>query len=135
MSDRPSNEAKIQKMLRRFLLNTEKQGDCLLWKGRSRDSTGRYGRVCLTYPGEGMPKSVQTSVSRAVYVLEHRLPDLLRNSEAGDVSHLCTNQLCINPRHLTLETRAANCQRRACHQGRNMACVCVPPCMHMQPKP
>ena len=129
MSDRLSLEQQIKKILDRFLRNSDQDGECKLWRGKARNSSGRYGRVCLTYPGDGQPKAVQTSVSRAVYVLDRRRPDILQNPEAGDVSHRCLNTLCINPRHLTLESRVLNSQRRSCQQGIKEACSCVPPCI------
>lgn len=128
MSTRMSPESTIEARLAGLLANTRANGSCKIWNGTARDSAGIYGRVCLSYPGPGQPKSVQTSVSRAVYVLDRRKPDILRNSKAGDVSHRCNDPLCIEPTHLTLERREVNDQRRTCH--RDKTCLgCIPPCI------
>lgn len=132
MSTRKSTDTQIKERLDGFLANTTASGECKIWSGKARESSGFYGRVCLSYPGPGQPKSVQTSVSRAVYVLDKQKPELLRNPEAGDVSHRCDNPLCINPDHLTLESRVANSQRRTCHS--DSTCLgCIPPCIIIQP--
>ena len=46
-----------------------------------------------------------------------------------EMSHLCGNSFCINPRCLVAETKEANELRKACHASRNK-CFCkqVPPC-------
>ena len=31
-----------------------------------------------------------------------------------DASHLCHNKLCVNPNHISLESRATNCSRKSC---------------------
>ena len=37
------------------------------------------------------------------------------NSPGLEISHLCNIKYCINPNHLSHETRATNLQRCACH--------------------
>lgn len=117
-------EQSIERKLTCILRNTILENTCLIWQGKSR--AGQYGRVCFQYPGQG-PGSVQMSVSRAVFILHHRRPDLVGGGE-GDVSHRCQRPLCINLKHLTLESRSANTQRRTCK--RDGSCYgCQPPCI------
>ena len=132
MSTRKNTDTQIKRDSMAFWPIQQRVGECKIWSGKARGVFRFYGRVCLSYPGPGQPKSVQTSVSRAVYVLDKQKPELLRNPEAGDVSHRCDNPLCINPDHLPLESRVANSQRRTCHS--DSTCLgCIPPCIIIQP--
>jgi hypothetical protein len=122
-----SIEKKIQDRLDTFLKNTTPNGACKIWNGKARNGSGFYGRVCLTYPGY---TAVQTTVSRAVYVLDQRAPNLLgAHHEEGEVSHRCNRPLCIEPTHLTLEKKPANDQRRTCHNLLKRCRGCHPPCI------
>ena len=68
--------------------------DCLLFNGST--TKGRYGRYCMTYPGPGWKRKANTTVHKAVYVLETRRPELLGTTDGGEVSHLCGVKLCSN---------------------------------------
>lgn len=129
MADRLPPDVKIERLIRHFLDNTVAAQECLIWQGKARTPKPNklYGRVHIKYPGEGWPRAVQSTVHRVVYALVKRRPDIIKNVNAGDVSHLCGEHLCINPDHLTLENHADNCQRRTCH-GMMAACSCQPPC-------
>ena len=71
-----------------------------------------YGRCLLRYPGHDR---VNTTLHRAVYILEKRQPELIRNKAAGEISHRCGNKVCVQIDHLILESPAENCLRRRCH--------------------
>lgn len=131
-------DAQIEELISRYVDNTKAVQGCWIWQGKARTpkprapgprdhDAGRYGRVKLRWPGQ--LRLIQTTVHRAVYALVNRHPDILGNERSGDVSHLCGTHLCIKPDHLTLENRAANCQRRTCHR-RAAACSCQPPCLY-----
>ena len=81
--------------------------ECMLFKGSSRDKEG-YGRMRYSVPGIGRQK--ETSVHRMSKMLECRNLTL----GEGDASHICHNKLCINPKHISIETNIVNNNRKAC---------------------
>ena len=123
-NDKPSAESQIKRKLKSIYNKSGVVGGCLVPAGGSETGKG-YLRYHLRYPGTG---EVNTTMHRAVFVLEHRRPDLLRNSDAGEVSHRCGNKRCVQINHLVLETSAANNSRRNCHDEGH--CFdCQPPCI------
>ena len=86
---------------------------CKMLQGGESSTKGGYGRCLLKYPGYC---PVNTTLHRAVFILEHRRPELIRNKAAGEVSHRCGRKLCMQIHHLILESPAENCLRRRCHE-------------------
>jgi len=80
---------------------------CKIWTGKP--TKNGYARTRTCDKEEKVPSTV-------FYV--HRL--VKKDSDrktllAGkDVSHLCHNRLCVNPKHLTVETRKQNNERKVC---------------------
>jgi hypothetical protein len=88
----------------RFDATIDKTGDCWLWTGSM--ALDGYGRIGINV--DGRPKRFQA----------HRVAFEMFVCEIADglvVMHLCDVQLCVNPAHLVLGTRAANnfdCRRK-----------------------
>ena len=90
---------------------------CRIWKGYTINYYNqKYGMISIRFPGK--PNRV-IHVHRVVYMVEHRLYDLLSSM---DVSHLCGHSLCCNVNHLSLETRAVNNSRKLCFNGEQKIC-------------
>lgn len=126
-SDKPSIDMQIRNKLGRIYSKFVYKDECLVPKdGKSPTMTkDGYLRYHLRYPG-AVP--VYTTLHRAVFILEKRKPEMIRNRTAGDVSHLCGKKSCINIEHLCIETASLNSYRRGCHQqGRCFGCE--PPCV------
>lgn len=102
---------------------------CKVWVGCC-DKHG-YGRKRIKWPDGS--SSVE-GVHRVAYMLEHRLlkDQVDRLSAAGvvEVSHICNNKLCINARHLVLETHEENMSRNHCFARHGIfACWHLPACL------
>ena len=117
-------EQRILSKLQCIYEKSARNGDCLLAVVGSRNKDGYY-RYHLRYPGH---REVYTSLPRAVYILEHRRPDLMRNVHAGEVSHRCGEKTCVEVRHLVLESSSLNKRRITCH-GTQKCNGCSPPCI------
>lgn len=80
-------------------------GQCRFWtKALSKDG---YGVVKYKHPVTGWHT---THAHRLAYMVDSRSDNL-----AGlHVSHLCHNQLCVNPQHLSAEAAAINADRVRC---------------------
>ena len=100
---------RLEDIYRRFRCD---QNGCKVPKASGGSTREGYGRCFLRYPGYG---PVNTTLHRAVYMLEKRQPELIRNVAAGEVSHRCGNKCCVEINHLILESPAENCLRRRCH--------------------
>lgn len=77
----------------RFYAKSIRQGDCLIWQGKSR--VGPYGSVGYNWK----------------HWLAHRLSYFFARGELPDdkvVRHSCDTPLCIEPSHLLLGTHADN---------------------------
>jgi hypothetical protein len=125
-----SDEEKIRVKLAKIYSQFEPHNGCMLPTNKRATMANGYLRYFLRYPGEG---PCNTTLHRAVYVLEKRAPEVLRNKAAGQVSHRCGNKTCINISHLVLEQPSQNCDRRRCHLDRKCyghegtpECVIVP---------
>ena len=86
---------------------TAENGECVLWCGSVK--AGGYGVINV--------KLSKTSPWRSIVV--HRVSFMMHNNtphldKHGDVSHLCHNSLCINPKHLSLEPHHINNNRQFC---------------------
>ena len=130
MSDDQKIGPKLERIYNRC--HSTKYG-CKVFTGLS--TAQRYGRYHLTYPGAG---SVNTTVHKAVYILERREPDLMRDKEGRHVSHLCGIKLCTNIRHLVLENASKNrfrfnCQKQSKCDGCQPPCVIVPGSQSLPP--
>ena len=101
---------RLDGIYRRF--KTDQNG-CMIPRETGKTTTGGYGRCFLRYPGHD---PVNTTLHRAVYILEKRQPNLIRNKGAGEVSHRCGNKTCVQVGHLILESHSENCLRRRCHE-------------------
>ena len=122
MSAAMSDEEKIQKRLHNIYRKCQEGNNgCLIFTGAS--SRDGYGKCHLRYPGAG---EIHTSSHRAVYILENRQPDLLRD-RTREVSHTCGEKKCVRLQHLFLESPSENEFRKSCH--RDGQCYhCEPPC-------
>lgn len=87
---------------------------------RLRAKTGsKNGSSSKMYRYEDEPKLV--NINRFMYNAFHYLrylgneaPQLNGGNSQLDVSHLCDVNLCMNPKHLILETRKKNMERQRC---------------------
>ena len=123
-SDAMSDDQKICRKLEKIYRRCHPtEYGCKVFAG-STTAQG-YGRYHLTYPGAG---SVNTTVHKAVYILERKEPDLIRDREGRQVSHLCGTKLCTNIEHLVLENASKNRFRCSC-QKQNKCDGCQPPCI------
>ncbi len=97
---------KYSYVLRENTVPCHHNGQCILWTS-CRDKSG-YGRINLKINGQW--KNWRTH--RLSFLLYHNLQptDLLNK----DVSHLCHNESCIEPAHLSLESREINNERKGC---------------------
>ena len=98
-----------QKVLKRTL---KVQRGCILWTGCC-DRHG-YGRKRVTWHYDA---SKTERVHRMAYMVNHKLTELPRTSESGElleISHLCHQKLCINPEHLVIEAYMVNMSRAHC---------------------
>lgn len=74
----------------------DKPDDCWLWLGKANKRTG-YG--CKQYGGRTL--------------LAHRWVYQFFNGwipKGKVINHLCSNRLCVNPRHLEVTSTAGNCR-------------------------
>lgn len=125
-SDGMTDDEKIESKLHRIYHKCTRHGHCLVVdEGSSKNNSG-YFRYLLIYPGY---RGVNTTMHRAVYVLEKRRPDIIRNHSAGHVSHLCGTKSCVEISHLVLESSADNNRRITCHESRICSGGCSPPCI------
>lgn len=79
--------------LEKILANTDKVGDCLVWKG-CKDKDG-YGLTAI--------KGVKMPAHRAA-------KSFLEDVTGKYVLHTCTQRGCVNPDHLYLGTQKQNVQ-------------------------
>ena len=120
----PTDDQKIHSKLRFIYQKCHRNGVCLLVGVGSRTRNG-YPRYHLRYPGY---REVNTTLPRAVYILEHRRPELIRNVDAGEVSHRCGEKACVEVQHLLLESPSDNKKRIICHSHKRCG-GCSPPCI------
>ena len=87
------------------LANPDDPDGCWLWTGPRR---GHYGCLCVRIPGGGRATKPKTiSAHRAMLEEYHDI--VFPFDEAG---HLCFNTMCINPRHLEVQTQVFNLGQR-----------------------
>ena len=122
--DSMTDQEKILSKLQFIYQKCDKNGTCLLVGVGSLTWNG-YHRYHLRYPGH---REVNTTLQRAVYILEHRRPDLIRNVDAGEVSHRCGEKACVEVQHLLLESSSDNKKRIVCHNNKKCG-GCTPPCI------
>ena len=92
------------------------QFNCTLWFGAT-DSSKMYGRQKVRWPGSDVLKIDR--VHRLSYMAHNNLtPDTMPTADKEgiklEISHLCSNSLCINIAHLTLEKHSINQERIHC---------------------
>ena len=122
--DGMNDEEKIRHKLSLIYKKCERDEECLIVKEGSTTRLG-YMRHHLRYPGH---RDVNTTLHRAVYILENRQPRLIGDKDAGDVSHRCGRKECVEITHLVLESRAENTARRKCHRSKSCN-GCSPSCV------
>ena len=99
----------------------------MLWTGCC-DRHG-YGRKRVTWHYDA---SKTERVHRIAYMVNHKLTELPRTSESGElleISHLCHKKLCINPEHLVLEAHMVNMSRAHCFIHGACSLEHSPPCI------
>lgn len=85
--------------------------ECWPWQGKKVDG---YGIQSVVWPASG--KRREMNVARVVLII--KLGTFLE-ADSGDSSHLCHTRDCCNPKHIVLESRSLNCERKHCRaQGR-----------------
>ena len=84
-------------------------GECWEWAGCKKAPDGKYGRTSITFMGV----SQTLGAHRAAYIAYHRELNL-----HSDVSHICHEGLCVNPKHLSHEDRAINLERSRCRENK-----------------
>ena len=84
--------------------------ECWQWGAALKKGKEQYGKVHFMKDGEHF----NTSAHRAMFVAANKvMPGDLRL----DISHLCHEGLCVNPRHLVHEEHVVNVDRRACTES------------------
>ena len=84
--------------------------ECWKWGAAIKQGSGNYGKVQFAI--DHIPYN--TTAHRAMYVAVHKtLPQDL----PLDISHLCHEGLCVNPKHLVHEDRIVNLARRNCKES------------------
>ncbi len=69
----------------------------------------KYSTVSVKFPWKA--KSETVSSHRFMYMLTHNNFEM---KEKEHVSHLCHNNRCVNPEHLSLEPALVNSRRETC---------------------
>lgn len=109
MSDRVTSCPDWPRWRLRLIWGSEETPDgCWIWTGkqsRSRRSPGVYGAFRFGSAKAGTQR--QTGAHRAAWLAWHG--DIEGDLE---VDHLCFRELCVNPDHLDLVTKAENLRRR-----------------------
>jgi len=91
-----------EEYLTRLIGRTEKDGDCLIWKGHTRPrKKGQlsYGR--MSYVSDGRK-------TEYVHVISFELHNGRRVNPDLEIRHLCNNPKCVNPDHLLEGTSLEN---------------------------
>lgn len=91
----------------RILSNSERGGDCIIWKGWF--SSSGYGRTQF--------KGKSICSHRLSYMTKIRSEDIPTHidGEVANVMHLCGNSKCVNPDHLELGTVRENASHKIEH--------------------
>lgn len=105
---------------------------CQLWLKGPDPQKCAYGKKRTKFPD--VPGS--SGVSEVVYV--HRLAYMVSNKvvqlpQGLEVSHLCHNPRCVEPRHLCLESHEANSERITCLKQGICTKLHNPPCIIVNP--
>lgn len=103
----------------RVLTPSRYRPHCILWKSyTARDyPVVRYQKDY---------KVVQRGAHQVVAFATHGVRKL---EEGEEVSHLCGNELCIRPDHITLESHKINMERINCHSLNKPCTVHIPACL------
>jgi len=95
-------EYKKDKTMEEVLANTERDGDCMIWKGGQH----RQGYGMMRQRGE--MRSCHSVVAELKYGYK---PDKYHGER---VTRTCDNKLCINPDHIIIE-KSSDIKRRRYH--------------------
>ena len=92
---------------------------CVIWSG-SKTTNGHYGKKRVTWP-DGYRETAKVHKLVMMTILKKRvkrhIPILATVNDKKvklEVSHICHSSLCVNPKHLLLETHERNMERRTC---------------------
>lgn len=110
---------------------------CMLWTSSLKGRDGKSDKPRMTIM---VRKEDGGALYRCERIGPHQIALIVNRVELGlgiwnqtsdEVSHLCHNSLCINPKHLIAESGWTNRNRNACQRQRQLTCVCGqnPPCM------
>jgi len=88
-------------VIARFLVKIEFRGDDECWPWKAGRTSDGYGIFCVRKPHIKTAHRYMAEVVR-----RERLP------YGMDASHTCHNRLCVNPRHILVESHRDNCLRR-----------------------
>ena len=92
---------------------------CRVWRGartQSKPGAPPYGIIRTKPPGATNRKALR------VHVLAYVTSDIsarrtIMRKKTCDVSHICHTSLCIDPSHLSVESRSINNCRRTCRSN------------------
>ena len=98
----------LEKMQQKLASKSEINGPlgCVEWRG---GCSGLYGVIRFKFFGSPVSKIIR--VHRLQYMISSKNFDL---SPEMDVSHVCHNNLCISPNHLSYESHRINMEREQC---------------------
>ena len=101
---------------------------CIIWRDPKKLGLGGYPYVRI--------QELKNSYKRGVHqVLALKKAGRLGLNEGEEVSHLCDQKLCINEKHVCIETHTLNTSRDDCHKPRpnfHQNCPHYPACIRNQ---
>ena len=114
------DKAFVQKYWQKLRQNSalSLNGQCVLWSGwTDKDS---YGRINVKIENQWKT----TGVHILAFILGNNVS--LESIAGNDISHLCHNRSCVQPNHLSCESRDTNHSRTACVNTNMRSCLLHP---------